>query len=199
MNLVVKSRSELSGKSLFSERIINLFICFLVYSFTGWLAETIYMSIYHGHIVKRGFLIGPLCAVYGLGSISVVYILNRIKAHPFLLFIGASLITSLVELFAGILLSQLMQKRLWDYSGNFGNIMGYICLRNTIIWGIMSLFLVYIIHPRLINFLWSIPVRTREKIFYSAFIFLFLDISISVYSSLQGVNNLVWITQVLFR
>ncbi len=37
MNLVVKSRSELSGKTLLSERIINLFISFLVYSFTGWL------------------------------------------------------------------------------------------------------------------------------------------------------------------
>ncbi len=199
MNLVVKSRSELSGKTLFSERITNLFICFLVYSFTGWLAETIYMSLYHGHIVKRGFLIGPLCAVYGVGSISVVYILNRIKSHPFLLFICASLMTSVVELFAGILLSQLIQKRLWDYSGNFGSIMGYICLRNTIMWGITSLFLIYIIHPKLLKFISSIPVSTREKIFYSAFVFLFLDVSISVYSSLQGVNNLVWISQVFFR
>ncbi len=199
MNLVIKSRSGLSGKTLFSERILNLFISFLVYSFTGWVAETIYMSIYHGHIVKRGFLIGPLCAVYGAGSISVVYILNRVKSHPFLLFICASLMTSLVELIAGILLSHLIQKRLWDYSGNFGSIMGYICLRNTIIWGIMSLFLIYIIHPLLLRFISSIPVRTREKIFYSTFIFLFLDVSISIYSSLRGVNNMVWISQVFFR
>lgn len=199
MNLVVKSNSELSGKTFFSDKIINLFICFLIYSITGWLIETIYMSIYHGHIVKRGFLIGPLCAVYGVGSISVVYILNRIKSHPFLLFAGASLITSLVELLAGILLSQLIEKRLWDYSSNFGNIMGYVCLRNTIIWGIMSMFVIYIIHPKLLKFVWAIPVRIREKIFYSTFIYLFLDVSISVYSSLQGVNNLVWISEVFFR
>lgn len=198
MNLVVKSGSELSSKTLISEKLANLFIYFLIYSFIGWLAETIYMSIYHGHIVKRGFLIGPLCVVYGIGSISVIYVLNRVKSHPFLLFIGATIITSVVELFAGVFLSLVSQKRLWDYSGNLFNLYGYICLRNSIMWGIISMFLIYIIHPNLIKFLCTIPVRIKEKIFYSTFIFLVLDVSVSIYSSLQGIDNIVWISQIFF-
>lgn len=199
MNMVVKLRNELSGKSLLNEKLINLFICFILYSFTGWVAETIYMSIYHGHLVKRGFLIGPLCAVYGIGSVLVVYILNHIKSHPFLVFICAALITSVVELLAGLLLSILTSKRLWDYSGDFANFMGYICLRNSIIWGIMSLFLVYIIHPALLRFIALIPAKAREVICFSAVVWLSADISISVYSSLNGVNNLVWLSQVVSR
>jgi len=198
MNLVVKSGSELSSKTLISEKLANLFIYFLIYSFIGWLAETIYMSIYHGHIVKRGFLIGPLCVVYGIGSISVIYVLNRVKSHPFLLFIGATIITSVVEFFAGVFLSLVSQKRLWDYSGNLFNLYGYICLRNSIMWGIISMFLIYIIHPNLIKFLCTIPVRIKEKIFYSTFIFLVLDVSVSIYSSLQGIDNIVWISQIFF-
>ncbi len=199
MNLVVKLRNELSSKSLLNEKLINLIISFLIYSFTGWVVETIYMSIYHGHMVKRGFLLGPLCVVYGIGSIFVVYVLDHIRSHPFLLFICASTLTTVVELLAGLLLSKLGTRRLWDYSGDFGNFMGYICVRNTIIWGVMSLFLVYIIHPVILKFITAIPAKTREIICYSAIIYLTLDISISVYSSLNGVNNLVWISQIFMH
>ncbi|MDF2988877.1 MAG: putative rane protein [Eubacterium sp.] len=199
MNLVVKLRNELSSKSLLNEKLVNLLLGFLIYSFTGWVVETIYMSIYHGHIVKRGFLLGPLCVVYGFGSIFVVYILNNIRSHPFLLFICASAITTVVELLAGLLLSKLLTRRLWDYSGDFGNFMGYICVRNTVIWGVMSLFLIYIIHPVILKLIAAIPVKSREIICYSAIICLSLDISISVFTSLNGVNNLVWISEVFMH
>jgi uncharacterized membrane protein len=116
-----------------------------------------------------------------------------------LLFICASIITTVVELFAGILLSRLETQRLWDYTGDFGNFMGYICVRNTIIWGVMSLFLVYIIHPAIQKLITAIPVKAREIICYSAIVYLSLDISISVYSSFKGVNNLVWISQVFMH
>ncbi len=199
MNPVAKLRCQLSNKSILNEKLINLFICFLIYSFTGWVAETIYMSVYHGHLVKRGFLIGPFCAVYGLGSIIVVYILNHIKSHPLILFLSAALLTSVVELAAGILLSRLTTKRLWDYTGNFGSFMGYICLRNTIIWGVMSLALVYIIHPSIMRFIAGIPLKTKEVFCCSAVAWLSLDIIITVYSSLHGVNNIVWLSQVFSR
>lgn len=199
MNLVVRLRRELSDKSLFSEKTINFFICFLIYSFTGWVAETIYMSIYHGHLVKRGFLMCPMCTVYGIGSMLVVHTLNSIKPHPIMLFLCAAAATSIVELSAGILLSKLASKRLWDYSGNFANFKGYICLRNTIIWGVLSLILVYLIHPVLLRFIVLIQTKSRRIICYSAVIWLCVDISISIYSSLNGVNSLVLLSQLVAR
>jgi len=198
MNRVAKLKSQLSDKLLPVEKLVNLFICFLAYSFSGWLAETIYMSVYHGHIVKRGFLIGPVCAVYGIGSLLVVLILGHFKTHPFLLFLCAALLTSIVELLAGIFLSR-FDIRLWDYSGDFGNIMGFVCFRNTILWGIMSLFLIYIIHPVLGRVISAMSARLKEVVCYSAMACLALDICVSVYSSLHGVNNLALLSQVLAR
>ncbi len=196
MNLVFKPRSELSDKVLLNEKVINLFISFLMYSFVGWVTETIYMSIYHGHLVKRGFLIGPLCVVYGIASLLVIYSLNNIKSHPFLLFLSASVLTSLVELAAGLVLSNLVEKRLWDYSGNLGNFMGYICLRNTILWGVMSLFLVYVIHPTVLKIIAAVSAKVKELFCVCVFIFLFLDIGISIYAGLRGINNITLISQV---
>ncbi len=199
MDYQIKLKNGAFAKAVFTEKILNLFIYFLTYSFVGWTIETVYMSIYHGHLMKRGFLIGPLCVVYGISSVLVIFILERLKAHPFLLFMGASLLTTAVELIAGVIVYRIINKRLWDYSHYLFNFMGFICLRNTIIWGVLSMFLLYILHPFITRCLMYISLRAKELMCFSAFIWLSLDISISVYTSLKGVSNLVWISQLLIR
>ena len=42
----------------------TLFFYFLIYSFCGWILETIYAFITLGHFVKRGFLLGTVCHIY---------------------------------------------------------------------------------------------------------------------------------------
>lgn len=162
----------------------------------GWVIETVYLSIYHGHFVKRGFLIEPICVIYGIGTILVICILTRIKAHPILLFLSSSLIATFLELIVGALFNTLLNQRLWDYSAKFANFMGYICLSSTLVWGILSLFVVYIIHPIIIKFIDSIPIKIKETICYCSIVFLSLDISISIYTSLKGINNIMWLSQI---
>lgn len=41
---------------------------FLIYSFMGWLLETIYAFYIFRTFVKRGFLLGPICPMYGFRS-----------------------------------------------------------------------------------------------------------------------------------
>lgn len=180
------------------DKLFNIFLCFLIYSFCGWVIETIYMSIYHGHLVKRGFLLGPLCGVYGIGTILVVYILSYIKSHPFILFLCSSLFTTILELIVGVLLEKLFNQRLWDYSDKVANFMGFICIRNTLIWGLLSLFVVYIINPMANQFIASIPINAKEAICYSVFIYLSFDITISIYTSLKGINTMAWVSQVFW-
>lgn len=187
------------NKSTYSNRIFNIFLCFFIYSFCGWVLETIYMSIYHGHIVKRGFLLGPLCGVYGIGTILVVYILSYIKAHRIILFLCSSLLIAILELIVGILLETLFNQHLWNYSEKFANFMGFICLQNTIIWGVLSLFVVYRIHPVVTKIINSIPIKTKKLICNWAFIYLSLDLSISIYTSLKGIDNLTWLSQVFIQ
>jgi uncharacterized membrane protein len=43
---------------------------FLIYSFFGWIYETLYCSAKAGHFVSRGFLIGPFIPIYGICIVS---------------------------------------------------------------------------------------------------------------------------------
>ncbi len=196
MNIELKFKHADLIKSQYSEKLFNIFLYFLTYSFFGWIIETIYMTVYHGHLVKRGFLLGPICVVYGFASLSVVNILKHIKSHPVPLFIFATLLTSSVELFAGMVLDKAVHMRLWDYSNKFANYKGLICLQNSLLWGVLSLLLVYVFHPSLTKFVVSMSIRAKELLFYSSAICLSIDISISVYTSLNGISNIVWISQV---
>ena len=45
---------------------------FLVYSVIGWVTEVIYQAVSKGIVVNRGFLNGPVCPIYGFGSLFVI-------------------------------------------------------------------------------------------------------------------------------
>lgn len=43
----------------------RLFIALIIFSFAGWIWETIHVSMLAGELVDRGFLFGPICPIYG--------------------------------------------------------------------------------------------------------------------------------------
>ena len=45
------------------DKIIEYITYFFIYSFLGWILETIYAFLVHGHYVNRGFLISPFCPI----------------------------------------------------------------------------------------------------------------------------------------
>ncbi len=51
------------------EKLQNIILYFFIYSFIGWCLETIYAFLVLGHFVNRGFLIGPICPIYGFGAV----------------------------------------------------------------------------------------------------------------------------------
>ena len=51
---------------------------FLLYSFIGYIAEVISVSITHKRVVwNRGFLIGPYLPIYGVGALIMIWFLSR--------------------------------------------------------------------------------------------------------------------------
>lgn len=42
---------------------------FFLYAFLGWLLETTVAAVRKKHMVNRGFLNGPLCAIYGITAV----------------------------------------------------------------------------------------------------------------------------------
>ena len=57
---------------------ISRYVClFIIYSFMGWIYETIFCTIKGGKWENRGFLYGPVCPIYGNGAIAISVIMEE--------------------------------------------------------------------------------------------------------------------------
>ena len=69
-------------KKTTKEKIIDYIAYFFIYSFLGWIIETIYAFIIHGGFVKRGFLFGPICPIYGFGAVILLLATKKMYGKP---------------------------------------------------------------------------------------------------------------------
>ena len=120
---------------------------FIVYSFLGWCCEVVFCTLESGSFVNRGFLNGPYCPIYGFGMVGILVLLSPVFDQTFLLFLGATLITSTIELVGGWLLFKLFHARWWDYSRKPFNLGGYICAEFCLLWGLATLVVIKFVHP----------------------------------------------------
>lgn len=141
---------------------------FVIYAFLGWVCEDLYCGIPKKKFINRGFLYGPYCPIYGVGALLVLYPLLFVKQYPVLVFILGVIITSTLEYITSWVMEVLFKTRWWDYSEHFLNINGRVCLLNSTLFGIMSIVVVYIIHPTIEDFVQSIHFGALTN-FLSAF------------------------------
>lgn len=129
------------------ELVIKASALWLIYSFMGWVVETVYVSVNQQRIVWSGFLKGPYTPIYGFGAIGVIYLLDPFVKDTVLLFVLSLLLTSTIEYLTSWAMEKFFKVRLWDYSKHFGNINGRVCLLNSILFGLLSTVVVKWIHP----------------------------------------------------
>jgi len=142
--------------------INNLLSYFIIYSFMGWIIESIYRSIAEKKFINTGFLYGPFCPIYGIGAIIMYLFLNNYKENIILVFIIGFVALSIWEYIVGWLLEKIFHTKYWDYSNNKFNIKGRICLVNSIFWGILGVIFIKYIHPLVVENLDKIP---RDMLF----------------------------------
>ena len=132
--------------------LIKYILLFFFYSAGGWLLESIYCSIGEKRIVNRGFLTGPLCPIYGTAAlVMTILIYNPFKDRPLIIFILGIILCDIVEYFTSYIMEKLFSARWWDYTYEFLNIKGRICLKHTLYWGIISVAFVRVLHPAVEN------------------------------------------------
>lgn len=130
---------------------------FIIYSFVGYVVETLFALINYNVLESRkSFLYGPFCGIYGVGAVVLILSLRYFNKNNYTLFFGGCLVGSIVEYVISFLGEVLFDARWWDYSERVLNINGRICLLYAIFWGILSLILMKIINPqidKLINYI----------------------------------------------
>lgn len=138
----------------------------IFYSFLGFIYESDIFKI-SSSSKHSGILFGPLTLVYGFGCIALIllnkYLFNNIKATKYLkIFIMYIIITislSIIEYLGGNILHLIFNIDMWNYSNHYLHLGKYICLFNSLIWGIFGLLFIYILHPRLNKIINNITTR----------------------------------------
>ncbi len=130
---------------------------FLIYSFFGWCTEVVFQAASHGKFINRGFLNGPVCPIYGFGVLAVVVCLTPLKSSLPILFFGSVILTSALEFLTGFVLEKFFRDKWWDYSNEPFNLMGYICLRFSLMWGVACVVVMDVIHPIIMRAVSWIP------------------------------------------
>ena len=129
--------------------IWRFLIYFIIYSIAGFIIETIYGMITKGVIESRqGFLYGPVCPIYGVGSVVIILALQYFKKNNYTLFLGGFLVGSIVEYLVSFIGELLFNIKWWDYSDEPFNIGGRICIYFSIFWGILAIYLITHLHPK---------------------------------------------------
>ncbi len=159
-------------------------LLFAAYSAVGWIYETIICSIDQRKLVKRGFLCGPYCPIYGFGALLDILLLGRIE-NPFLLFTVGAATASILEYVTSWLMEALFHARWWDYSHMKFNLHGRICLLGAAVFGLFAVVLVKFLHPvcREATAGIDVSVRIGISILYAAVFLADLIFSVTKLSS----------------
>ncbi len=169
---------------------------FMIYSLLGWGIEVVYHAVTLGAVVNRGFLNGPVCPVYGCGVICVLGVIKKAgesmgysgnieTASPAVLFVVGITFATAVELIAGAALDKLFHARWWDYSREKFNFKGYICLRFSIIWGLIIAFVLRVIHPGIQSIVGLIPAGIGLIVLIIIYIVFVTDIILTTLAVLK--------------
>ncbi len=124
------------------------FLLLIIYSILGWCGEMIYCSAGQRKLCeKRGFLNGPICPIYGHGALVVLLCLHGGCKNPLLTFLLGAVLTSLVEYITSFAMEKLFHMRWWDYSQYKFHLNGRVCLLNSTLFGLASVFLCHFANP----------------------------------------------------
>ena len=174
-------------KKVFNDNIRKILIYFVFYSFMGFLVETIFGIFSKGVLESRqSFLLGPFCAIYGIGAIFMIFFLKKYKGQKLKIFLYSIVIGTISEYLMSYICEKTFGFLWWDYSNYLFNINGRVCLAFSISWGILGILLIEYINPAFEKILKRIKkskyCEKINKLFSILMVFLSVDVVITIFS-----------------
>lgn len=164
----------------------RIFEYFIIYSVLGYILETLFAFAMYGVIESRqSFMYGPFCSIYGVGAVAMIIGLRYFNKNNYTLFLGGYIIGSILEYLISFFGELIIGTRWWDYSHKFLNINGRICLTYSAFWGLLGVYLMKALNPKIDQFMDWIEEKINKNIIRLIIaviiVFMFVD---SVYSGL---------------
>ena len=135
---------------------------FVVYSIAGWIWEMILFRFTEGKFVRRGFLYGPFCPIYGAGAVlfwttlrwvpavirpAIPNLILSLFVEGVILFLVGGLMACVMEYYTSVILEHCFHTRWWDYFRNRFNIKGRVCLLGFTAFGAFAVGIIEILQP----------------------------------------------------
>ncbi len=164
------------GRSVFMNSFYLGLGLFFLYSFLGWLAEVAFSAVSRKKFINTGFLTGPICPIYGVGILFILHFLEPLRDNLFFLFVGSTVVATVLEYVTNRLLEGLTGTKWWDYSRSRFHFGGYVCLAFSAFWGVGAVVIVRWVNPLVVRLLSLIPATIGKVILLGLVILLVLDL-----------------------
>ena len=174
-----------------------MLVYFVIYSFLGFIIETIYGMITKGVIESRqSFLYGPFCGIYGLGDVTMILSLNKFKDNNNQLFFGGFIVGSIIEYIVSFLGEIILHVKWWDYSDMPFNLNGRICVFFSVFWGFLAIYLISYVNPKIDYLINKISAKLSMKVlrFVTVFSIIFLLFELFALIILTVAAMYIWYT-----
>ncbi len=171
-----------------------LFLTGVLLSFFGWIWETILANFILQNPNDRGFLMLPLCPIYGFAIIFTYLFFGTPKKMQlfgkeifptkpflryFLYFLLSVLSATAIELLTGLFFDQAFHIRLWNYIGYFRSLGGYVAIFPSLGWGVAITVFMGTIWEPLFQKIQTIPTKRKSALFWTLLILIGTDTIVS--------------------
>jgi len=141
------------------ERIFEILFTLIFCGVAGWLIETVEVWIHYGTLTARGMLFIsringfpiiwglPFILMYGVGGAILIWSFKPLKNEPIKLFFIGMFVLTLFEYATSMFCEDVLNMKLWDYSSQFMNFQGRVCLSSSLAWGVLSVISVKVFAP----------------------------------------------------
>ena len=147
--------------------LLNMVYIFVICAMLGWGFEVIFCYFKFGYIMNRGMLYGPFCSIYGFGGLILYILFYNVKGArnniPYT-FITSATVLGAFELVSGLILTYIFNAEMWNYDGEFLEILNYTTVPILIGWGILGTLYIYLIQPLLLKIISLIPLGLVKRL-----------------------------------
>lgn len=192
------------------EKVKYVLLVFLLISCLGFLIESVYCFGIGLGFHDRGFLILPICPIYGV-SVCLMYFLFSVPDRVCFLnrplfeaptshqklkkycmyFVFAALLPTVAELVTGFILDALFDLHLWHYFDYPLNFHGYVCLEISVSWGILITVFMKFVFDRILRFVTKVPPKTAAVISIVFGVLITIDFLFNLIYIIVTGNNLI--------
>lgn len=155
----------------------DIFYIFLFGCLLGWIVEGLWTLLKKGLLINHSALvIGPFNLVYGLGAIVLTLALYNIKDCNAIKIFGVSFVVgTILEYAISLFMEYVFGFVAWTYKHKPYNINGRVCLSYSIFWGILGIFWIKFIFPKVKKLITKLNKTESAKFIKIAITFLIFD------------------------